>query len=67
MCVFVCVLLQMGVDERLLSRAVNVIYAGINRQASLPSRQGCIHIATAITQSLISPVCGCTFMCVRVQ
>lgn len=36
MCVFVCVLLQMGVDERLLSRAVNVIYAGINRQASLP-------------------------------
>nr|XP_019965779.1 PREDICTED: uncharacterized protein LOC109644772 [Paralichthys olivaceus] len=39
-------------DERLLGGAVNVIHAGINRQASLPGRQEGSHIAAVITQSL---------------
>lgn len=63
-CLFVCVLFQMGVDERLLSGAVNVIHAGINRQASLPGRQKCSHIAAVITQSLVSSVCVC--VCVHI-
>lgn len=65
MCVFVCVLVQMGVDERLLSGAVNVIHTGINRQASLPCRRGCCHITAVITQSLVSSVCVC--VCVPAQ